>query len=94
MAGFSYAADEHLHRTNIWDPDLKRQFEDELMGWRWVKMLNFPDGDTLNIPSIGTMNHRNYAEGQHIESRKDGGRLPDDKLGRLWSQSRDLLDCS
>lgn len=66
MAGFSTTNTEHLFRTNVWDPDLKRTFEDELMGFRYVKMLNFMEGDTLNIPSIGTMNHRDYAEGQQV----------------------------
>ena len=66
MAGFSTSNIEHLTRTKIWDPDLKRTFQDELMGWRYVKLLNFPDGDTLNIPSIGSMSHRDYAEGQQI----------------------------
>jgi hypothetical protein len=66
MAGFSTSNTEHLFRTNVWDPDLKRTFEDELMGWRYVKMLNFAEGDTLNIPSIGTMNSRDYAEGQQV----------------------------
>lgn len=66
MAGFSTSNTEHLFRTNIWDPDLKRVFEDELMGWRYVRMLNFPDGDTLNMPSIGQFTHRDYAEGQQL----------------------------
>ena len=66
MAGFSTANNEHLIRTQVWDPDLKRVFEDELMGWRYVKMLNFPDGDTLNLPSIGSMQTRDYVENAQV----------------------------
>ena len=67
MAGFSYANNEHLVRTNIWAPRLKEVFLDELLGNRYVDFLSdFPDGDTLNIPSIGQMETLDYAEGQAI----------------------------
>ena len=66
MAGFSTTTNEHLIRSNLWDRQIKEILEDELMGTRYVRMLSFPDGDTLNIPSIGQMRHRDYAEGQQI----------------------------
>lgn len=66
MAGFSTTTTEHLTRSNLWDRQIKEILEDELMGTRYVRMLSFPDGDTLNIPSIGQMRHRDYAEGQQI----------------------------
>jgi len=68
MAGFSTTNNEHLIRSNIWSNQLKKVLEDELMGTRYVKMISdFPDGDTLNIPSIGTMDHSDYAEGQAVK---------------------------
>jgi hypothetical protein len=74
MAGFSTANTEYLIRTNVWAPDLKRTFEDELLGWKYVRIIDFPDGDTLNIPSIGQMNSRNYVEnGQILYDAMDTG---------------------
>lgn len=67
MAGFSVANNEHLIRSNLWTNWLKDVLEDELMGMRYVKMLDFPDGTTLNIPSIGQMEARDYAEGQPVQ---------------------------
>jgi len=62
---FSVAQNDHLIRTNIWSPKLKEILEDELMGWRYVDMISdFPDGETLNIPSIGQAQVHNFAEGQ------------------------------
>lgn len=65
MAGFSTSNTEHFTRTNLWSPNLKEVLEDELMGMKYVDMVTgFTDGDTLNIPSIGQMEVRDYAEGQ------------------------------
>jgi hypothetical protein len=62
---FSVAQNDHLIRSNIWSPKLKEILEDELMGWRYVDMISdFPDGETLNIPSIGQAQVHNFAEGQ------------------------------
>lgn len=66
MAGFSVANNEHLIRSNLWTKQLDRILEDQLYGTRWVRMLDFPDGTTLNMPSIGQMQSRDYAEGQQI----------------------------
>ena len=62
---FSVSTNEHLIRSNIWSPKLKEILEDELMGWKYVDMItDFPDGDTINIPSIGQAQVHNFAEGQ------------------------------
>lgn len=67
MAGFSYANNEHLVRSEIWSTQLKEVLLDELIGQRYVDFLtDFPDGDTINIPSIGQMETLDYAEGQAI----------------------------
>lgn len=61
---FSVGTNEHLIRSNLWSPKLKEILEDELMGWRYVDMISdFPDGNTLNIPSIGQAQVHNFAEG-------------------------------
>lgn len=66
MAGFSTSNNEHLIRSEVWSKQLKEVLEDELIGTRYVRMLDFPDGDQLTIPSIGQMQSRDYAEGQQI----------------------------
>jgi hypothetical protein len=67
MAGFSYANNEHLVRSNIWSTQLKEVFLEHLLGTNYVDWLtDFPDGDTINIPSIGQMETLDYAEGQAI----------------------------
>jgi hypothetical protein len=66
MAGFSTASDEHLIRSEVWSTQLKKILEDSLMGMRYVRMLDFPDGQQFTIPSIGQMPSRNYVEGSQI----------------------------
>lgn len=67
MAGFSTGNNEHLIRSNLWSTRLKEVLEDELMGTRYVDMItDFPDGDTINIPSIGQAEVLDYDEGQAI----------------------------
>ena len=67
MAGFMTSNNEHLIRSNLWSTDLKEVFENELMGMKYVKVLtDFPDGDTLNIPSIGQAESFDYVEGQSV----------------------------
>lgn len=56
-----------LRRTNVWSTDLKDILLDELQAQSYVKWLSgFPDGDTFNIPSIGELPVRNYAENQEL----------------------------
>lgn len=53
----------HLRRSNMWSSQLKEVIKDELSGTGWVRWLtDFPDGDTFNVPSIGDLPVRNYAE--------------------------------
>jgi hypothetical protein len=67
MSGFSTDTNEHLIRSNLWSSQLKEVLEDELFAMRYVDMItDFPDGDTINIPSIGQMETRDYAEGQAV----------------------------
>lgn len=69
MSGISYAThSDHLVRANLWSNQLKEVLLDELMGTKYVDMItDFPDGDTLNIPSIGQAEVMDYAEGQGVK---------------------------
>jgi hypothetical protein len=67
MAGFSTGTNEHLIRSNIWSTRVKEVLEEDLMGMRYVDMItDFPDGDTINIPSWGNAEVLDYAEGQAV----------------------------
>ena len=67
MAGFMSTNTDNLTRANIWSQELKDVFYADLMAQKYVRMLDFPDGDTLNIPSIGTFEVNDYAEGQPVK---------------------------
>lgn len=67
MAGFSTGNNEHLIRSNLWSTQIKEVLLEELMGMKYVKMItDFPDGETLNIPSIGQAEVIDYVEGQAV----------------------------
>lgn len=68
MSGFSTQNNEHLIRSQIWSTQLKEVLEDELMAMKYVDMItDFPDGDTINIPSIGQAEVYDYIEGNGVE---------------------------
>lgn len=66
MAGWSTSTNEHLIRSNLWSAEMKDILLADLMAQKWVKMIDFPDGDTLNIPSIGQAEVTDYAENQPV----------------------------
>jgi HK97 family phage major capsid protein len=60
---FSVATNEHLIRSNLWSAQLKEVLLDELFATKYVDLItDFPDGDTLNIPSIGQAEVHDYVE--------------------------------
>ena len=68
MAGFTTSNTDHLTRSQLWSGDLKEVLEDELFATKYVDFLaDFPDGDTLNIPSIGQAEVVDYDEGQSVK---------------------------
>lgn len=68
MSGFMTSNNEHLIRSQLWSSDLKEAFEADLMGMKYVRVLtDFPDGDTINIPSIGQAEAIDYVEGQAVK---------------------------
>lgn len=69
MTGFTTATD-YLTRSNLWSDQIKMVLEDELQATKYVRMLqDFPDGDTLNIPSIGQATVDDYVEDQSVKYR-------------------------
>ena len=68
MAGFSTASDQHLIRSLLWSNQLKETLEEELYAQKWIDWItDFPDGDTINIPSIGAHEIRDYEEGNQVQ---------------------------
>ena len=58
----------HLTRTEIWTDQLKEILEEDLMGMNAVDWLtNFPDGDQINIPSVGQASVVDVAEDEPIQ---------------------------
>ncbi len=75
MAGFEVASNEHLIRSNLWSRQLRELLLDDLCAMRFVRVLSdFPDGTTLNIPSLGEAEVFDFVEGQQVKySRFDTG---------------------
>lgn len=67
MAGFATTNNEHLIRSQLWSTQIKDVLEEELFAMKYVDMItDFPDGDTLNIPSIGQAEINDYVENQSV----------------------------
>ena len=68
MAGFTTSNNQYLIRTNIWSRTLKELLLDDLVAMKWVRILSdFPDGYTINIPSIGEAEQSPFTEGIAIK---------------------------
>ena len=68
MAGFMDANNQYLIRTNLWSRQIKELLLDELNAMKFVRIISdFPDGYTLNIPSIGEAETSDFTEGQAIK---------------------------
>src|SRR6266550_1887800 len=68
MAGFMDANTNYLIRTNIWSRTIKQLLLDELNAMKFVRIISdFPDGYTINIPSIGDAKQADFVEGQAIK---------------------------
>ncbi len=68
MAGFTDMSQQNLIRTNLWSRQLKELLLDELLGLKFVKVISdFPDGYTLNIPSIGEAETADFNENMAVK---------------------------
>lgn len=65
--GFSVGTNEYLIRSNLWSTQIKEVLLEELIAMKYVDLISdFPDGTTLNIPSIGQAESLDYSEGQAV----------------------------
>lgn len=70
-SGFTTLTNEHLIRSNLWSRQIKELLLDDLCAMQFVRILSdFPDGTTINIPSIGEAETADFAEGQAIKYNK------------------------
>lgn len=70
-SGFTTLTNEHLIRSNLWQRQLKELLLDDLNAMKWVRVLtDFPDGTTLNIPSLGEAETADFSEGQAVKYNK------------------------
>ncbi len=68
MAAFTDQSNQHLVRTSLWSRQIKELLLDELNAMKFVKVLqDFPDGYTLNIPSIGEAETADFNENQAVK---------------------------
>lgn len=64
---FSTSTTEHLIRSNLWSSKIKEVFLEDLVAMKWIDMVDdFPDGTTINIPSIGQAEVSDYAENRPV----------------------------
>jgi len=55
-----------LIRTQVWADYVKERLEDTLIATRFATSVDFMDGNTLNIPSIGQLVAQDYQEGKSV----------------------------
>jgi hypothetical protein len=68
MAGFQDSNNQNLIRSNLWSRSIKELLLDELNAMKFVRILSdFPDGYTVNIPSIGEAETADFVEGQAVK---------------------------
>lgn len=68
MAGMVTGNSEALIRSNVWTTQLKDVLYADLQAQSLVRWLtDFPDGNTLNVPSIGQMYANDYVEDQAVQ---------------------------
>src|SRR5882757_2645473 len=68
MAAFSDMTNQFLVRTTLWSRQIKELLLDELNAMKFVRVIqDFPDGYTLNIPSIGEAETADFNENQAIK---------------------------
>lgn len=70
MSGMNTGNSTLLTRQEIWSRDLKESLQDELSATKYVDMIvDFPDGDTFTVPSIGDPQVDDYVEDTAVTYR-------------------------
>lgn len=67
MAGMTTGNTDTLIRSEVWSAQLKEVLREDLEGTKYVNWIDFPDGTTLTIPSIGTLDAYDYVEDTAVE---------------------------
>jgi hypothetical protein len=68
MAGFMDSNTQNLVRSNLWSRQIKELLLDDLNAMKFVRIISdFPDGYTINIPSIGEAQQADFNEGQAVK---------------------------
>jgi hypothetical protein len=55
-----------LIRSELWQRQLEETLHEKLTGTPYVRQLDFPDGDSFTLPSIGTATVRNLPEDTEV----------------------------
>src|SRR6266576_2122659 len=68
MAALTDMSQANLIRTSLWSRQMKELLLDELNAMKFVRVLqDFPDGYTINIPSIGEAETADFNENQAVK---------------------------
>src|SRR5882757_11504391 len=68
MAAFTDMTNQFLVRTTLWSRQIKELLLDELNAMKFVRVIqDFPDGYTLNIPSIGEAETADFNENMAVK---------------------------
>jgi len=68
MAGFTDMSQANLVRTQLWSRQIKELLLDELQAMKFVRIIqDFPDGYTINVPSIGEAMTADFNENQAVK---------------------------
>ena len=67
MSGMTTRNTDVLIRSEIWSNQLREVLKDDLDAQKYVNWIDFPEGDTMTIPSIGDLDAYDYTEDSAIE---------------------------
>lgn len=67
MAGMTTGNTDVLIRSEIWSNQLKDYLKDQLEATKYVNWIDFPEGTTMTIPSMGDLDAYTYTEDTAIE---------------------------
>jgi hypothetical protein len=63
----AWDASNYVVRAEVWSKMIQDELQEELMGQELIQWLtDFPDGDQLNIPTLGSLSTRDYTENTPI----------------------------
>lgn len=67
MAGITTLNTQNFVRGNVYSRQLKTLLLDDLHAMNWVRVIDFPDGQTFNIPTLGEATTFDLVENQAIK---------------------------